>query len=51
MKTPYQNKHLNHPTRIIEGPFGPHQAKLMCAQCNVFLQWLPNNYKEWINET
>lgn len=28
-------------TKTIEGPFGPHEAKIECAKCGAFLAWKP----------
>lgn len=44
--TPSAQKHRDCPVRIIDGPFGPHGAKVVCQRHGVFLQWLPKNYKE-----
>ena len=40
-----QNKpidlHKGHPKKIIKGPFGPHQAKMICRKCNgAFVRWI-----------
>lgn len=47
MNTLYE-KHKNHKLSIVEGPFcyGPleHDGRLMCATCNVQLQWI-NQYQ------
>jgi len=41
------NKHLNHEMKVVDGPFfGKHAGKLMCVQCNKWVMWLPQGYKE-----
>jgi hypothetical protein len=47
--TPSTVKHLDHEMEIIEGPFGRHEAKLMCKQCNKWVMWLPRNYREQLD--
>jgi len=42
--------HLLHTVEIIEGPFGFHQAKLICSQCRKFIMWLPKNYRELLGD-
>lgn len=43
-------KHLNHEVEVVAGPFGPHQAKLICKKCQKWIMWLPKNYEELLNE-
>jgi hypothetical protein len=32
-------KHLFHPIKLIDGPFGPHRAKIICKKCKQFVKW------------
>lgn len=46
--------HKNHPISIIQGPFGPHHAKMMCTMCKTFIKWATKKevktYKQLIKE-
>ena len=48
-KTPFE-KHKDHEMEVVDGPFGIHAGKLMCKECGKWVMWLPNNYKEKLNE-
>ena len=43
-------KHKDHEMEVIDGPFGHHAGKLVCKECGKWVMWLPNNYKEILNE-
>lgn len=33
-----------HNSRIkIDGPFGPHEAKMVCSECGKFVEWIPKD--------
>jgi peroxiredoxin len=33
-------KHKHHKISLIDGPFGPHVAKIICVSCNnTFVKW------------